>query len=409
MLIRYELQKILRKKSTLIVMAVSLLVIGFLFFSPVVQYHAYDANGAIQGTEGIAFEKKQFESLSGTLTEEYVEETIRQYQELFSDPKNVGDNGYEKFLIGDAYWNFAAPRTKLLRTIARTYDSPYEDSGYDKLPELDMENGAGFYQARDAKIKALLNTPSRQLTSEQIAYWTEQNSKVQTPLPYGFYEGWEILINSLELMILVFLAICIVIAPVFAGEYQAGTAAVLLCGKYGKTKLVRAKIIASLIFGLLAFTIHAAVAVGILLLFFGADGWNLPLQIAGTEIPYPFTFLQATLIGFGILYLVLLGLLGLTLFLSAKMKSPYLVLIILIPVLFIPLFLSPNDSTGLYNLIYFLLPYRSATLELNKYISYQFGGFVLDPLFMRAIVYSLLTVVTLPFARRGFQRHQISG
>ena len=99
---------------------------------------------------------------------------------------------------------------------------------------------------------------------------------------------------------------------------------------------------------------------------------------------------------------------GLTLLLSAKMKSPYLVLIVLIPILFIPMFLTPNGTTGAYNLILFLLPYRSTMPEFNKYISYQFGGLVLNTLTIRAILYFLLAIIMLPLARLGFKKHQVA-
>lgn len=204
------------------------------------------------------------------------------------------------------------------------------------------------------------------------------------------------------------LAVCIVIAPVFSGEYQAGTDAVILSAKYGKTKLTTAKIIASYLFGGLSFTLHVVVALGLPLAAFGFDGWDLPLQIANTTIPYPFTFLQAALVNLGVVYLVMFAMIGLTLLLSAKMKSPYLVLIVLVPVLFIPLFLSPNGTTGIYNLTLFLLPYRSTMPEVGKYISYQFGGLVLDAFTVRAILYALLTAAMLPLARLGFKKHQVS-
>lgn len=203
------------------------------------------------------------------------------------------------------------------------------------------------------------------------------------------------------------LAICIVVAPVFSGEYQAGTDAVILSAKYGRTKLTTTKITASLLFGTAAFMLHIVVAHELPLAAFGIDGWNLPLQIANTTIPYPFTFLQAVLINIGIIYLVFLAMISLTLFLSAKMKSPYLVLIILVPILFIPMFLTPNGTTGAYNLILFLLPYRSIIPEFGKYISYQFGDMVLDTLTIRAILYTFLTVSMLPLARLGFKKHSV--
>ncbi len=320
----------------------------------------------------------------------------------------MGYDGNEKFLIGDAYWNYVAPREKLLNVIAANYDNPGEYSGFTKLPGLDMTGSANFYETRERKIEALLNSPSRDLSEEQIKYWKEMSKKVEIPLQYGYYEGWEIVISSFELLMFVLLSVCIVIAPVFSGEYQAGTDAVILSAKYGKTKLISAKIASSLLFGILTFTLHVIVACGLLLVAFGVNGWNLPVQIANTTIPYPFTFLQAFLINLGVIYLVLLAMIGLALLLSAKMKSSYLVLAILVPVLFMPMFLSPNGTTGIYNSILFLLPYRSTMPELGKYISYQFGGSVLDILSARAILYAVLTAVMLPLARLGFKKHQVS-
>ena len=276
------------------------------------------------------------------------------------------------------------------------------------FPELDVKEGKPFYQAMKGKIKTLLDSPSRALSDEQKEYWGGMADKVDTPLRYGYHGGWEIIISSFELLMFALLAICIVIAPVFSGEYQAGTDAVILSAKYGKTKLTTAKIAASLLFGTAAFILHVVVACALPLAAFGTDGWNLQLQIANTIIPYPYTFLQAALTGIGVIYLVLLAMIGVTLLLSAKMKSPYAVLIILVPILFIPMFLTPNGTTGVYNLLLFLLPYRSTMPEFGKYISYQFGGMVLDALTVRAVLYAVLTVIMLLLARSGFKKHQVA-
>ena len=109
----------------------------------------------------------------------------------------------------------------------------------------------------------------------------------------------------------------------------------------------------------------------------------------------------------GIIYLVMLAMISLTLLLSARMKSPYLVLIVLLPILFIPMFPTPNGTTGAYNLTLFLLPYRSTMPEFGKYISYQLGGLVLDALTVRTVLYVLATVIMLPFAGSGFKKHQV--
>lgn len=81
MLVKYEFLKILRKKSTLIVMAVSLMITAFLFGLPVMQYQTYNQDGVIKGIQGIDYDKKQYENISLALTEEYITDTIEQVGE----------------------------------------------------------------------------------------------------------------------------------------------------------------------------------------------------------------------------------------------------------------------------------------------------------------------------------------
>lgn len=170
MLVKYEFLKILRKKSTLIVMAISLILTGVLFGLPIMQFQTYNQDGVIKGSQGIAYEKEQYEKFSVPLTEEYVTETIKEVQALFENPDNVGYDGNEKFLIGDAYWNGIAPREKLLNMIASTYSAPNEFKAYNDLADLDITDEADFYQAMEAKNEALLNAPSRALTDNQKEY-----------------------------------------------------------------------------------------------------------------------------------------------------------------------------------------------------------------------------------------------
>ena len=408
MLIQYEFLKILRKKSTLIVMAASLVITAVFFGLPVLRFQTYNQDGVLRGLEGIQYEKEQYADISVPLTNEYIAGTIREVQELFEDPDNVGYDGYEQFLIDDAYWDGIAPRESMLNMIARNYADPNESAGYNTLTDLDVSDGTDFYQARQDKIEKILNDPSSGLSKEEQDYWRNKNSAVVEPFQYGYYRGWEIIISAFELLMFAVLAVCIVIAPVFSGEYQAGTDAVILSGKYGKTRLITARILAALLFGVSAFTLHVIVAFALPLAAFGIDGWNLPLQINGTTIPYSLTFLEGTLVNLGVIYLVLTAMIGLTLFLSSKMKSPYLVLIIVVPALFLPMFLSPNGTSGLLNLLIFLTPYQSLVPRFGSYISYQVGPAVFDAFTMRAIVYAVLALVLLPLARLGFRKHQVT-
>ena len=56
-LVKFEFLKILRKKSTLIVMAVSLLITAVFFILPILQFQIYNQDGVLRGLKGITNEK----------------------------------------------------------------------------------------------------------------------------------------------------------------------------------------------------------------------------------------------------------------------------------------------------------------------------------------------------------------
>ena len=406
-LIKYEFLKIAKKRSTLIVMFVSLIITAFLFGLPILQFQTYDKDVLMKGMDGIRYERSIKDGIDVTLTDEYAESVIDEVNMLFEDPENVANDGSERFLIGDAYWEHIAPREDLINTIASAYTGPGEYAGYNSIPELTASGAKGFNEARRDKLNAIIGSPSIGLSAVQKEYWLSMTDETGV-IQYGYHKGWEIIHTNFELLIFAVLACCITIAPVFAGEYQTGTDAVILAGKYGKTKLITAKITASMLFGVMAFLVHLIVAFGIPLAFFGTDGWDLPLQVLGLTIPYPWTISEAVLRNTAVILLVLIAMLALTLFLSAKMKSPFPVLAVLIPILIVPMFFTPSGSSGLFNQILFLLPYRSMVPEIGKYISYQFGGFVAGLLEVRAVFYVILTLIFIPLCRRAFKKHQVS-
>ena len=56
-LVKFEFLKILRKKSTLIVMAVSLLITAVFFVMPILQFQIYNQDGVLRGLEELHTKK----------------------------------------------------------------------------------------------------------------------------------------------------------------------------------------------------------------------------------------------------------------------------------------------------------------------------------------------------------------
>ncbi|WP_160672568.1 ABC transporter permease [Clostridium sp. C8-1-8] len=408
-LIKFELMKLAKKRTNIITVLVGVMLTIIFFSLLVINFNGFDSN--VKGFKAIALERENMKKLSNKLTEEQVTKDIKEYQNIYSNPKNFEkDINGSNSLKEDVFDKLIMPKYDYLWMLAKNYTKIDSDCDVSNLAKINLKNGAEFYKARDIKISNLLNENHKggNYSEQEKKFWIDKNSKVQKPYTYGYHEGWESMLGIFGSLIFMLLAICITVAPVFAGEYQCRADAVILSSKYGKTKLIRAKIIATFIFVTIVFFLNIIFAVGIPLLAFGVDGWNLPIQIYDTIAPYNVTFASCTLISVCIFYLVTLGVVSLTLFLSAKFKSSYTVLIIDIAILFISLFMSDGADNGLYEHILYLLPYeKSMWHEFKSYLSYSFGGITLSLISMRALVYSVMIIGFLPFIGNAFRKHQV--
>lgn len=415
-LLVFELKKIIKKKLNIIVMLGSLALTIILFTLPVLQFSSFDNEGnQVRGFSGIKLEKQLQEELKGTLTEERIIEDISKYQELFNNPENFVINDGRKELKYSIFNKNVLPKVSYLRFINNNYiNEKIVGHSISEIEDLPIENGINFYEQRDKKISSILNANYKDwnYSNQEKSFWIEKNKDVSIPFEYGYHEGWITVFSCIELMALPILAICICIAPMFSGEYQSGADNIILSSRYGKSKLVVAKILASFIFAFIVYTINIFVGLGIVLFSFGIDGWSLPIQIINSTTPYALTILQATSISVLTLYLVMFAMVSITLLLSAKLKTAFSVLIIMICIIMMPLFFNISETNGVWNHIYMILPYMSCQSvfgsDFNNYFSYPLAGITMDILTMRIVIYLIITAICIPFAYGIFKKHQVA-
>lgn len=414
-LLVFELKKIIRKKLNIIVVLGSLCLTVMLFSLQSVQFSSFDKDGnRVRGEAAIELEKQSQKALEGVLTEERITNDILKYQELFDNPDNFVIKDGKKELKNSTFNNYVGPKLSYLWVIDNNYIN--EKIYYYSLLEIEkmpIENGVNFYEQKDKKVSHILNTHYEDwnYSDQEKSFWLEKNKDVATPYEYGYHEGWNAILKCIELMVLPIMAICICIAPVFSGEYQSGADNIILSSRYGKSKLISAKILASVIFSIVVYTINVFVGIGIVLSSFGIEGWNLPIQIVNSTTPYSLTFLQTTSISVITLYLVMLAMMSITLLLSAKMKTAFPVLIIMICIILMPIFFNFSETNGIWNHIYMILPHRSCQAvfdnDFTNYFSYPLAGFTIDIITMRIVLYSIISIVCVPFAYRIFKNHQV--
>ena len=282
---------------------------------------------------------------------------------------------------------------------------------YQVAAQLGDEDVAGFYGAVADSLQRALDDGmggTWAYSDAERAYWTEKQAAVGEPLSYGYAGGWGDVLACLGFLSFAMVAVCVVLTPVFAGEYQDRTDAVLLAARYGRSKLVAAKIVASLLFATAYYALATAVIVGVTLAFFGAEGGDLPVQVLALGIPYDLTMAEAAWTAIGLGYLMTLGLAALTLLLSSKLRSQLAIFAVCAALVFLPGMIPSGGSGAILHALY-LFPINALNDQVlyNSLVSYPLGPLVIDLVGLLAILYAVVLAVCAPLAARAFRRHQV--
>ena len=248
------------------------------------------------------------------------------------------------------------------------------------------------------------------VTKEQAQYWME---KVEGyPIIYGKATAWEGILggNNASWILLIMLVVCIGAAPVFAGEYQSRADSILLCMRYGKSKLISAKILATFLFASSVYIGMWAGVCEIYLAIFGAAGMDLPLEVyyLSMAVSLPLTMGEAVLVVSVLGLFVTWGITALTLCLSAVFKSAYGVIIIDTVMIFSSFFLySEYFRYGMKHILA-LLPSSIDDLSFQNYTAYTFGSMTFSLPQTLAAAQIILGVLFVLLAHYKFQSHQVN-
>lgn len=416
-LIKFELMKILGKKLTWLAIGVSVV---FFIFTFLVSVFSSSAEGwaksgkTLTGIAAIQWEKEALHSLAGDLTVDRLSEIIGLRNSILSDPKQSVkiENGTQEgqMVMTDEATDKWQKYKRIEYLLMQAY-SPVERFDPSCINRLFPVDASHFYTNRIVHIEEKLRQKDSgiQRTDTEIETFTAMAKSLKTPMYYDYNEGWDILINALPVSGL-FLCVILVLAlsPVFAGEYQTGADALILCSKHGKRKAIHAKLIASFLFltGLAAgFWLFVAI---LWISPYGITGWNCPVQIAWFHSVYNLNFLQASLLMAFIMWIGLFLLGAMTLLLSAKLKSPFVVMAVSVGLLFIPMVIPSGVPYILQKIIaLFPIKFMQGKDLFQSYTAYNlFGQVLVQPMFI--VLFGIAaSAVMLPFAYRAFRKHQV--
>ena len=414
-LIKFELKKICSQRVMQIsIIAIAAFLAWVTTFNITSQY-ALDPDvvgSELEGSAAIAQQKEDANALAGPITDAAVTDAVREWKTFMDDDEiadryrwddlNSGTNAKE-------YWDFYAPRTKYLSLVVGPWMQGFE-MPVSVASRIDASTTLDLYGQAQQKIASELtggNSVFFYSEAEQ-AFWIGKAETVQTPTEYGYAGGWLDFFDMSAFLIFALILMPIACANVFNREYREKTDAVLLSTKLGRSTLGLAKVLASIIVASAIYLIMAAVLLGVPLIFFGLDGAGLPMQLRDLCNTYDLSVSAAALVLCAVGYVVMLGLLGLTLLLSSKMRSSMGILAIIAAILIVPMMMS-NLHNNVANHVLFLFPFLA--LDANNFfdmVSYSIGAVVIEYPVMLTMLYGLLFIVGFVLAIRSFNKHQVA-
>lgn len=415
-LIIFEWKKLWKKKMNQIVLIGLCSAMTILMYCNVFQFRYCDKAGkTVTGYQAVSELKANEDALAGAMTEEMLTAFIKDFQKVGNNPENLEPEiepdsekptGAMK-IKSEIYYQYFYPKKTFTNMLIMHYKNRITGK-YVDLEDFPIENGAQFYETRQKNIETILEygDSSWQYSDAEKAYWLKQASGTKTPYVFGYKEGWMQLLDCVEFVIIPILSIIFLLSSMYVGEYECGADQIILTTKYGKSKIIIAKNIAAFLYASMVYFINVGIMYMVLLGSYGADGWNLPIQIAYTTIPYPFNFAQATFISFAAGYVIMIFLSCITLYLSARMRRSIAVLGIMLVLFFFPVFMKYSVTNGWYNQILEMLPYKAISHGLYMLLSYRFGELIFSYVSFRFVIYTVLSAIVIPMIGRGFKRHQ---
>ena len=407
-MIKYEWKKIWKSRLAQLSIIGCGLFLVFCVWSSIMQISATNENGEnFSGMSAVEVMKDTQKNIE--LTQKNVDEIVRQYLKYTSDPNTNSESETHQYLSEEVYRTFYLPNRDLLSLITNVYREP--GSGSSMKEVLEENVGKDFREAQIKRDNTYIDLKKEQgrLTSSEANYWKEKTGNLQE-YQYGYHKGWSMILDTLTWPVLIMMIICIGIAPIFAGEYQSKCDSLILCMKYGKSKLIFAKIVSGWLYATCVYWGITLIYSSVYMIFLGTQGADLPIQLKypAMSVGYNLTMGEAVVIALLLGYFFTLGIMGITLFMSALLKNTYAVIIVAFLLIIIPTFLSPDTGGYAWSHVLSLLPPKIADFSFQSYTAYSIGNIVLSWPVMAILINAIVAVICSVLGYIVFRKHKVN-
>jgi ABC-type transport system involved in multi-copper enzyme maturation permease subunit len=395
-LVGFEYKKIFTRKSTVIALAIVTLItlaipLGVFFGNTYVDGELFETSYEVMLKE---------RDYARELAERKVDAALlTEAKEAYS---KVPLDGNTHYMLIPEYQEYGRP----YRVLDNLIHSVYGENGL-FMEGVTSEMADNFYQIRHEIVSSQIN--SLEISDKAKETLLQTDSRIKTPFTFDYMASYDYFFSmffSTGLFTAFVMAVCL--APMFAGEYGTRTDQLILTSKYGKNKIITAKLFAGITLSATVCLILTAIIYFTGSAVFGFGGANSPLQLWYVMAIYPFTLGQAAVIYIICILFAVILFSAITLLLSSVFKSPFGVIIITSLLLFIPTMISDMPNLILTQIFNLLPPSMMAVWTiLLDYTPYELFGLAIPPYIFLPAFAAAASAVMLPFAWRAFKNHQV--
>ncbi len=396
MLYRYELKKILGRKLVWIAAGVMLAVVVFTLAIPLLGGYYVDGAKVDDNYHMHLVDSAHQKALSGrAIDQALLEETMAAYAMV---PRDV-----PRYSVTQEYQTYARPYSAIFNLIRQT-------TGMDTPQALDwVPDEAALYAGRQAMLERLWEGDL--LSQGERDFWRQREAKVEKPLVFSTYTGYEMLIDSLYTIgLLTLLVVAVCLSSVFSDEHARGTDQLILSSRAGKSGLYWSKLWAGTTCAAGLGLFFAVVSFAVSFALYGAQGFKAPFQLMYARSADPICIGQAALISYGLMVLAaaLTGVFAMIL--SELLDSNISALSVVVGLILLSLFITvPEQYRALSQLWDFLPSNFLAVWSIFSARTVPLFGRYLTAWQAAPLLYIALGALLAVAGKAVYRRYQVNG
>lgn len=411
-IIQYELKKMLKQPLSLMLILILLAVNGIVLL--------LNSEGSIVSRQDIEMQRAEQSQYAGAINENWTTSIKEKLKSLKENPDNLISKD-EKIKVQQGYLqrgytqeyvdkmdntNFLKPEILNSLSYNILLDAKYSSEFYDYAQQFSDMQGELYRREGDGKKGEALASKAEAmygyLAQDYIAH-------------YGYNLGWLKLSFMQSLMpFIVGLFLIVTISTIFSKEYSQKTDSLLLSTKYGKSRLIYAKLWASFIlaigFWMTIQGMNLLVTAGL----FGLQGAQTYVQDwlfnnSPFAIPQLTNYIAVRVVSLiGVIFLT-----SIIILISVKSKSSFLTTVISTILLLFPVVISIPNVGGIVGrfiseaMLFMPVRLLIATDYFTFFRGYYIVGKVVLMQWVVPMVAILLSILVVSIAFKTFKRHQV--